>query len=333
MSFVQKFTDAIRSGIPGIIKKPLRLTRSAGEKLLAAPRWIDRDCVRPALRILSFKVRFCSAYLANGCKSKTVLTFPHRPEPDAVLYKICHFLGYRITDNVERKADLILNWEDCTFRRPYAALEDLDRRQPVLNLRCRDISKRKVEAVHQAVFGYGLEVNPRKFVGRCVKKSDDNATHDGRIIQCPVKDTDERAVYQRVVNNSRDGQFVEDIRVPVFGSTIPFCYRKVRPVGDRFSNQNSSANVCEVSEVLSAGEVSLLVRFCHEMGLDYGEVDVLRDVDDGKVYIIDVNNTPFGPPNHLDKRSAASAIKRLSEGFTVLLESTTLKHSPNRNRA
>ncbi|MBK5281660.1 MAG: hypothetical protein JJE16_06185 [Nitrospiraceae bacterium] len=218
---------------------------------------------------------------------------------------------------MERKADLILNWEDCTFRRPYAALEDLNRRQPVLNLRCRDISKRKVEAVHQAVFGYGLEVDPRKFVGRCVKKSDDNATHDGRIIQCPVKDTDERAVYQRVVNNSGDGQFVEDIRVPVFENTIPFCYVKLRPVGSRFGNQNTSAIVCELSEVLSAGEINLLLRFCHEMGLDYGEVDVLRDVDDKRIYIVDVNNTPFGPPNHLDRGGTALALERLSEAFVA----------------
>jgi hypothetical protein len=314
---MNNFTDAVRSAIPEMIKKPLRGVRSSSRRFLDRIQWVGRDCVRPVMKVLSYKIQFCVAYLANGCKAKTIVTFPHRPEPDAVLYKICHRLGFRITDVVGRRADLIVNWEDCTVRCRVEILEALNQKQPVLNLRCRDISKRKVEAVHQAVFGYGLEVNPRKFVGRCVKKSDDNATHDGRIIQCPVKDTDDRAVYQRVVNNSGDGQFVEDIRVPVFGSTIPFCYRKVRPIGHRFSNQNSSANVCEVSEVLSAGEVSLLVRFCHEMGLDYGEVDVLRDVDDKRIYIVDVNNTPFGPPNHLDRGGTALALERLSEAFVA----------------
>jgi len=42
-------------------------------------------------------------------------------------------------------------------------------------------------------------------------------------MQCPIDAVDEHAVYQRVANNSRDGQFVEDIRVSVFGKTIPFC--------------------------------------------------------------------------------------------------------------
>jgi len=131
-----------------------------------------------------------------------------------------------------------------------------------------------------------------------VKKSNDNATHDGRIIQCPIDAVDEHAVYQRVVNNSRDGQFVEDIRVPVFGETIPFCYRVLRPVGRRFGFgvDNTSADVCEVSDLLSANEVGMLLQLCHELGLDYGELDVLRDVDDRKAYIVDVNNTPFGPP-------------------------------------
>jgi hypothetical protein len=31
------------------------------------------------------------------------------------------------------------------------------------------------------------------------------------------------------------------------------------------------------------------------MGLDFGELDILRDNDDGRIYIVDVNNTPSGP--------------------------------------
>jgi glutathione synthase/RimK-type ligase-like ATP-grasp enzyme len=75
--------------------------------------------------------------------------------------------------------------------------------------------------------------------------------------------------------------------------------------------------LCEVSTVLSTSEVGLLIRLCREIGLDYGEVDVLRDVDDGKMYIIDINNTPFGPPNHLDSRSSSVALERLSEAFSA----------------
>lgn len=37
-------------------------------------------------------------------------------------------------------------------------------------------------------------------------------------------------------------------------------------------------------------------RACRIMGLDYGELDVLRDTEDGKLYVADVNNTPWDPP-------------------------------------
>ena len=311
-------TDAIRSAVPQAIKKPLRAVLTTGRKVLDRLQRFDEARLRPALRVASWKLRFCTRYLANGCKTKTILTLPHRPEPDSVLYKICHELGFRITDMAGMRADLVFNWEDCTVRRHLDVLEELSMKQPVLNLRCRDISKRKVEAVHQAVFGYGLAVNPREFAGRCVKKSNNNAAHDGRIIQCPVKHVDEQAVYQRVVNNSRDGRVVEDIRVPVVGDVIPFYYRKLRPIERRFAfGANISAQVCEVSDLLSASEVSMLLQLCKEIGLDYGEVDVLRDVDDGKVYVVDVNNTPFGPPKCLDRRSAALAIEKLSEAFAA----------------
>jgi len=312
-------TDAIRSAVPQAIKKPLRAVRDTCRKVLDALQWFDKARLRPALRVLSWKLRFCIRYLANGCKAKTILTLPHKPELSSVLYKICHELGFRITDRAGRQADLVVNWEDCTIRRHLDVLEELSLKQPVLNLRCRDISKRKVEAVHQAVFGYGLAVNPLEFAGRCVKKSNDNAMHDGRIIQCPVEQVDEQAVYQRVVNNSRDGQFVEDIRVPVCGDAIPFCYRKIRPIERRFGfgADNISAQVCEVSELLSASEVGMLLQLCKEIGLDYGELDVLRNVDDGKVYVVDINNTPDGPTKCMDRRSAALAIERLSEAFAV----------------
>jgi hypothetical protein len=39
--------------------------------------------------------------------------------------------------------------------------------------------------------------------------------------------------------------------------------------------------------------------YCRKIGLEYGEIDILRSDEDGKIYIIDVNNTPWWPPNKL----------------------------------
>jgi hypothetical protein len=186
----------------------------------------------------------------------------------------------------------------------------------VLNLRCKDISKRRVDQVHQAVFGYSLTVDPLTHTGLCVKKSDNNCAHDGIVLQCPVTETDQQAVYQIVINNQVSNDYVEDIRVPIIGSNeIRFCYKKYRHIQDRFSNENIFVELCEADTVFSAEENKLLLHFCRCMGLDYGELDVLRDVDTRKLYVVDVNNTPSGPPNHLDDEDVRRALERLSEGF------------------
>ena len=43
------------------------------------------------------------------------------------------------------------------------------------------------------------------------------------------------------------------------------------------------------------------------MKVEYAELDVLRNRDNGKIYVVDVNDTPGAPPGH----------RRLSEGIDV----------------
>lgn len=251
----------------------------------------------------------------RGAFTKTVLSYPDVIEPGAVLYKICDRLGYRLTQDPTEAADVIINWEDCSFRKAYTVLEERSRRQRILNLGCTDISKRRVEEIHQAVFGYGLAVDPLRHQGPCVKKSNLNAAHDGMIIQCPIDTVDDAYVYQKVIDNRPDELHVEDIRVPVFGEIIPFCYLKRRPIETRFSNENRTARLSEVDSVLSKRDVQLILELCRRIGLDYGELDVLRDKTDGRLYVVDVNNTPWGPPNHLESQSVPVALERLSNAF------------------
>ena len=104
--------------------------------------------------------------------------------------------------------------------------------------------------------------------------------------------------------------------MPVFGSTMPFCYLKRRPLEQRFSNENSAVDLLEVAAVFSPKEIELLLRFSTAIGLDYGELDVLRDRLDGRIYVVDVNNTPDGPPNHLPAVQAEIALQRMAASFT-----------------
>ena len=45
-------------------------------------------------------------------------------------------------------------------------------------------------------------------------------------------------------------------------------------------------------QVLKPDEVERLLEFCGAIGLDYGELDVLLDNGDGRIYVVDVNKPP-----------------------------------------
>ncbi|MDQ6770676.1 MAG: hypothetical protein M3Z54_11900, partial [Gemmatimonadota bacterium] len=55
------------------------------------------------------------------------------------------------------------------------------------------------------------------------------------------------------------------------------------------------------------------------IGMDFGELDVLRDRNSGKIYVVDANNTPAGPPTVLSKQDSARALHILLESFHQLL--------------
>src|SRR5262249_12322453 len=112
------------------------------------------------------------------------------------------------------------------------------------------------------------------------------------------------AVYQRVVDNRparvpaalRGADVVCDIRVVVFDGEPEFAYLKYRPVGTRFANVNAFVELTEVDAVLTDEELERVRMYCSVFGLDYGEIDVVRDVGRGCIYVLDINKTPLGPP-------------------------------------
>ena len=60
--------------------------------------------------------------------------------------------------------------------------------------------------------------------------------------------------------------------------------------------------------------------FCRTIGLDMGEIDVLRDNATGRIYIVDVNSMPFGPPKPISLKDGLRAITLYAELFVRLAE-------------
>ena len=264
-----------------------------------------------------FRIRHIFYFVYNN-QINEILLYPEFPSKRTIIWKMMKNLKYNITNNIHRSyAEIAISWENVTSKTIPPELEFNKNLNSVLNINCLDISKINVDKIFSEVFGYGTLVDPLRFQGFCVRKSNVNAKHDGQLIQCPIskEDYQNEFVYQIIINNKKDSSYVEDIRVPVIGKDIPFVYLKYRPVNERFSNTNAITYMKEAKDFLTQEELSKIFSFSEKIGLDYGELDVLRNRDDKKIYIVDVNFTPWGPPNHLSKKDRNKAQKILAQTF------------------
>jgi hypothetical protein len=255
--------------------------------------------------------------LAHGLsrERRIILYYPQKPWFGHTLYKVAHLLGCRLTSDLAvHNPAVIVSYEDTTRNSSGSRLESLCASSRVLNGSCTDISKERVEEVFSAVFGRTTFVDPRSHHGWCVMKSNENALHDGQLVECPCEPVDDY-VYQRTIDNELGGGLTRDLRVPLMGTSVPFVYHKDRSLRSRFGSPVIHAQIVPTSAVFSAEEIDLIRRFAQQMGLDYGELDILRDNGDGQIYIVDANKTPMGPAPGLSRWNRIRAVLTLSRTF------------------
>lgn len=262
--------------------------------------------------------------------------FPHAGSDYAIIKTLVR-LGIRATLVREaRDPEAVFAWSDSTLvpSDDLAALVSVYGR--VINANCVDIGKDRVEHVHQSVLGYGLAVDPRA-VGTHLRKSIENSTHDARIFDTATE-PERGYVYQRPIRNRFAARLFEEIRLPYVGGCLSVCMLKLKVDERRFAGMPAFselpafesdqlyavANAVPLALMLSPDETAQIDRFAAEMGLDCGELDVIRDVEDGRVYVIDVNKTAAGPTIALGSRDMrryldayAGAVEALLARFSV----------------
>jgi len=271
---------------------------------------------RQLILFLVIQFIFCLRYITGNRAPYTIGWVPARPKPWYKIWNVTKWMGFRYADDYAA-CDVLFYFDDKT----HGTIDDdvLGSNKKILNGRCTDISKSRVEDVFEQVFGYSLAVDPTTYTGKVVQKSQENAKHDGRIINCPIEKAEPGDSYQRFIENCYDGKVVEDIRVPVVGNAIPLVYLKRRPLAIRFDNENKEAVMVETVEALSQSEVDQLLAFSREMGLDFGGLDVLRCRTSGKIFVVDVNKTDMGPPIPLKTTDKFRALTRLGRAFVGLV--------------
>lgn len=241
--------------------------------------------------------------------------------PDREFYTIVAIfmrLGYFGTRNPDDAFDFAMVWEDRTWVDDQPLLAAIARSRPVLNLGCKDISKRRVEAVFESIFGYSTFIDPTGYRGACVRKYDENA-RGGSVIRCPVAEVEPQFVYQRLIDSSLQGRMIE-YRVPIVLDDLPVVYVQEKAVpGDKIKTEKLSLHLSSASAAFSVSECMQIREFCRGMGLDFGELDIVRANDDGRIYILDANKTPggLGMLNRMkwQPEQRRLAIDRLSAAF------------------
>lgn len=271
----------------------------------------------PWKRFLKRSFYFLHRYYLHFKKSrpKQILFHPQLPGWKTGIHNILINLEISITDNPSAPFTLAIFWEDRTFRRRRKKLDILQDTKKVINYHCTDISKEKVEEVFKQVFGYDLYVDPHATNNRILRKSNFNGRHDGKVIQGPVSERKKDFVYEKVLNNQINDNLFQDLRITYFNGIIPLVSPRFHNKANRFGN-TTKATIEKVENHLTREELKLIRCFCTRLGLEYGDLDLIRNKNDQRLYVVDANPTPTIPPPSVMKPALRKImIQKWSEAF------------------
>jgi hypothetical protein len=232
---------------------------------------------------------------------RSIFFYPDRPQASQLIEHVRHAAGWEFARSPET-ADWCWLFQDATWVTlpagdPYAEIAPT-----WINGRCRDISKRKVEQVFAAVFGYPLAIDPLTHQGGCLRKSNRNYVKTVTLLECPIpaEDLDAEFVYERLVDGRMPGLGIVELPTFVVRGRVVAVTRLIRPdwigTGTFAEHALDVASVYPTS-VFSAQELKQLAVFCDAMGLEYGKLDIIRDTTDQRIYVLDANTTPGFAPN------------------------------------
>ncbi len=267
-----------------------RLAKFPSEAWKRLPGGIRKTVGMRRLRLQRNSSRYITEHNQRLSPGAPTLTFhPMIPQPRATIVSFLAALEVRIGVDV-RTAGPAIAWDTETFLSPAAAAA-----LPIaaINRLCTDISKTRVDALWAELVGYSIEVDPLQTEGPMVVKSDANGRHDGRLIVGPTGRKRAGVVYQRPIDSLIDGEFFE-YRPIIMGDRIPIALESRMPF-PHWGHHAISTRARPAAELFSPAETDLLLEFTARIGLEFGELDVLREESTGRLYVLDANRTPTRP--------------------------------------
>ena len=207
-----------------------------------------------------------------------ILFYPDGLRRFSKLYHALSDLGIRFHNDIHSDFDLFFLW---TYNKMGCEVDDFIRDNNPINTGCYDISKTKI-----AIIFDDIRVNPECYDGLVVRKSERQCSMDEVLIQCPTQ-RDDNFIYRRYINHHNGDGFVT-YRLYYFNG-IKFISSITNPCNLFSKDLNRSWKV-ESLDIIPLWRRLEIERDARLFGVDFGEIDVLFDVDDEYFYVIDVNN-------------------------------------------
>lgn len=292
----------------------MSVARSAWEHL---PDGIRRAVGLRAVRRSLSTARCIAEHNRRLPANATTLVFhPMRPQPRAQIVTMLAVLGVRIGVDL-RRAGPAIAWHSGTV---LTAADKAALPAWSINRSCTDISKSRVDDLWARLAGYSISVDPLRTAGPIVVKSETNGHHDGRIVQGPLRHRRSGVVYQRFIDATVGDVYME-ARPVIIGGRMPVALesRMPRPHWAAHALVTLSRRP---AELYSADEIALMLRFASAIGLDYGELDVVRESSTGRLFVLDANRTPTRPhfiPRDAEAEAMALMAATFAEEFAQVL--------------
>jgi hypothetical protein len=215
-------------------------------------------------------------------------------------------IGVRI--GTDPRAGPVIAWQRGAWLR---AADQANLPEYAINRSCSDVSKSRVDELWARTAGYSIAVDPLSTTGPLVVKGEENAVHDWYLAQGPLPRREPNKVYERFIDATAGEHFIQS-RPVIMRGRIPFVYAV------HFPRQHWRAEAetfpAHASDFYSPAEVDQMLAFCAALGLEYGELDVLRENGSDRLFVIDANPAPVRP-HHMAATDEAAGQRLMADAF------------------
>lgn len=235
-----------------------------------------------------------------------ILFYPNKLKGYARVKVLCDRGHIPYTENMDDGFTIVFN-HDYNVVRNNRVIDRLAESYPVINGQLKDVTKENVSRVHKDVFGYNADIDPENYTERYIRKTNRQGDKSGQVFDAPQK-AEAGFVYQRLINNVINGTRVE-YRTYVIDGEIVW----IREKWKKFLIHPELLMSRPMPDAFSVEQRRKILEFCLVIGLDYGELDILKEKD--TIYIVDVNDIPGIRRDEVQQPGYDEELKRLTERF------------------